>query len=240
MKKTGLFLWIPILFISCGRSAVLPKEPPAGEIIQTDLGCLYFPSGYTPEKEYPLIVLLHGLGESDKVFLMLFSWIPQAEKRDYILCSVKSEKYYWDDSPGCRDIGNIHKFIKVVCREYPVRKDKIALLGWSNGGHFTNIMMLHNCPWWRGQPYINAFIEGSGGSSTEMDEHIHSGEIPSRLKVPVFFFWGEREVPHPGENVSRFLMEQGWDVTAAPHPGTHQIPDTYFDIFFDWLDEKIP
>ena len=69
---------------------------------------------------------------------------------------------------------------------------------------------------------------------------MNKGRIPDRLKVPVFIFWGEMEIPHPGENLYYFLEDQGWDIAAAPHPGRHNIPEGYLDRAFDWLDETIP
>lgn len=243
MKKLVPFIAIMILLTGCSRTGKgygFPVDAVSGEIHETELGCFYLPSGYSPEKKYPLIVLLHGLGTSSRMFMISNEWIPQAEKRGYILCAPKSEKYYWDDSPGCSDIGNIHRFIQIISRQYSVRRDKICLYGFSNGGHFTNIMMVYNRPWWKGRPYINAFVEGSGGSSNIMEKYMRKGKLPKRLRVPVYIFWGDREVPHPGENVSIFLKEQYWDVIVEPHPGAHELSDVYLEKAFNWLDSKIP
>ena len=72
-----------------------PEETVPGKITRTDLGCYYLPSSYTPEKEYPLIVLLHGLGMQDGSFITAYDWLEQAEKREYVICAVRSRRINW-------------------------------------------------------------------------------------------------------------------------------------------------
>ena len=71
-----------------------PEKSVPGEIITIDRGCYYLPKSYSNDKKYAMVVLLHPIGIDHYGFLDQNEFLEQADKRNYILCSIKSDKYY--------------------------------------------------------------------------------------------------------------------------------------------------
>ena len=218
----------------------IPEKIETGKLLKMELGSFYLPSSYSLNKQFPLIVLLHGLGQTEDSFLYSNSFREQAEKRDYILCAVKSKRYFWNEDSDSPDIKNIQHMILAMKAHFPIRKDKICMFGWSAGSHFTHTMLLFNRIPFSNHKLFTAYIAGSGGSGFLMDQHRENDYIAADLKIPGYIFWGEREVPHPGEEMAEFLRKHGWDITVRTHKGHHSIDEDLVSHAFNWLDSKIP
>jgi len=232
------------LFPSCNpdyrRRFPLPGLISVGKLTRLGPGSFYLPAGFSPEKQYPLIVLLHGLGQTGESFMYGNSFMEQADKRGYILCAPKSEHYYWNEDITSPDIQNIRTMILTMRAHFPIRRDKICMFGFSAGSHFTHTMLLFNRIPFSPEKLFTAYVAGSGGSGFLMDQYREHHTIPADLKIPGYIFWGRREVPHPGEEMAEFLRGQGWDITVYTHNGHHSFDGHLASLAFDWLDGKIP
>jgi predicted esterase len=218
----------------------LPANLAVGTLIKFEPGCFYLPAGFSPEKRYPLIVLLHGLGQTEDSFLYSNSFRRQADEHGYILCAPRSGQTFWNEDITSPDAENIRNMIMAMRGHFPVRKDKICIFGFSAGSHFTHTMLLFNRIPLSPQRLFTAFIAGSGGSGFLMDQYREHRTFPPDLKIPGYIFWGGKEVPHPGEEMAEFLREQGWDITVYQHNGHHSLDGNLVSLAFDWLDSKIP
>ncbi len=218
----------------------LPDIMAVGKLMKMELGCFYLPALFSPEKKYPLIVLLHGLGQTEESFLYSNAFREQADKRGYVLCAVRSEQYYWNEEITSPDIEHIRHMILALRAHFLIREDKICIFGFSAGSHFTHTMLLFNRIPLSNNRLFTAFIAGSGGSGFLMDQYREKNYIANDLKIPGYIFWGEREVPHPGEEMAEFLQAHDWDITVWAHAGHHSIDKNLVSRAFDWLDSKIP
>jgi len=94
------------------------------------------PAKYSPEKKYPLIIVLHGWNESMKSTERY--WQSKGVNKNFLLVlaqssqSVSPHTFGWDDNRlGKKGIKEI--FEKIIA-EYPVDNDHIIIAGFSQGG----------------------------------------------------------------------------------------------------------
>ena len=101
---------------------------------------LYVPESYTPSREWPLIVCLHGAyGRGDH---FIWSWLRPAKSRRYMLLSPKSLDVTWSILQPERDTRSIEAMLDEVCGEYAVARGRVYLSGLSDGGTFTYLLGL--------------------------------------------------------------------------------------------------
>ncbi len=101
---------------------------------------LYVPESYTPSREWPLIVCLHGAyGRGDH---HIWSWLRPAKSRGYMLLAPKSLDVTWAILQPERDIRSVAAMLDEVCGEYAVDRSRVYLSGLSDGGTFTYLMGL--------------------------------------------------------------------------------------------------
>ena len=101
---------------------------------------LYVPENYTPSREWPLIVCLHGAyGRGDHY---IWSWLRPAKSRGYMLVAPKSLDVTWSILQPERDTRSVAAMLEEVCGEYAVDLSRVYLSGLSDGGTFTYLLGL--------------------------------------------------------------------------------------------------
>lgn len=101
---------------------------------------LYVPEGYTPERQWPLIVCLHGAyGRADH---HVWSWLRPAKSRGYMLLAPKSLDVTWSILQPDIDIESVTGMLEEVCAAYSVDRSRVYLTGLSDGGTFTYLLGL--------------------------------------------------------------------------------------------------
>ena len=101
---------------------------------------LYVPESYTPGRDWPLIVCLHGAyGRGDH---FIWSWLRPAKSRGYILLAPKSVDVTWSILQPERDALSVTAMLEEVCSEYAVDRNRIFISGLSDGGTYTYLLGL--------------------------------------------------------------------------------------------------
>ena len=104
---------------------------------------LYVPENYRPDKEWPLIVCLHGgYGRGEDY---IWAWLRPAKSKGYLLLSPKSVDVTWSVLQPPLDVESITKMFEEVCSTYAVDRSRVYLSGLSDGGTFTYMLGL-SCP----------------------------------------------------------------------------------------------
>jgi phospholipase/carboxylesterase len=99
---------------------------------------LYVPEAYTPNRQWPLIVCLHGgYGEG---YEYIWTWLRPARARGYILLSPKSLDVTWTMTPNSIDTRSILAMLKEVAAEYSIDRSRLYLTGLSDGGIMTYLL----------------------------------------------------------------------------------------------------
>ena len=124
---------------------------------------LYVPENYTPSREWPLIICLHGAYGRGDHFLWL--WLRPAKSRGYMLLAPKSLDVTWSILQPERDTRSVEAMLDEVCGEYAVDRNRVYLSGLSDGGTFTYLLGL-------GRPELFAGIAPVAGDFTGMMDDI--------------------------------------------------------------------
>jgi predicted peptidase len=177
LKKKDAFEGITGLFERAYKSVIDGK---------IDSYIIYVPTGYDPSKEYPMVVLLHGLGEM--AYLSSFSpahsaYINSCEKNGIIMVApcgrhgdAGNESFYQND--GERDVLQV---IDLVKKSYNINENKVYLTGMSMGGYGT---------WYIGTRHSDMFAAIAPVSGY--------GMCTEELKFALEYYYSDREVfPEP-------------------------------------------
>lgn len=105
---------------------------------------LYLPPGYDPEKRYPAILFLHGIGERGKAPETLAQYGPflyalEGHRLPFIVFApvVEKESHWVEDADGQetdRQTARLEAFIREMKRAYAVDEKRLSLTGLSMGG----------------------------------------------------------------------------------------------------------
>jgi len=198
---------------------------------------VFVPTSYSPQKKYPLVVLLHGAGGDETDFVEAYQklWPKLAEERGYILASVSGRgplTGYSKDSGGEQDILDVMELVK---SHYSVDASRIYLGGHSMGGGGT---------WRIGLAYPDRFagLIPIAGTSAQLAPNLEA-QLHKGIKMPIMMVCGVKDalVAVAGcREVAEKAKALNAPVKYAEYPqGDHlsvavmSVPD-----IFNWLDEQ--
>ncbi|HJU12240.1 MAG TPA: hypothetical protein VJ728_15250 [Candidatus Binataceae bacterium] len=99
---------------------------------------LYIPENYSAERQWPLIICLHGgYGEG---YEYIWTWLRPARACGYILLSPKSFDVTWTMTPNSIDTRSILTMLDEVAAEYSIDRSHLFLTGLSDGGIMTYLL----------------------------------------------------------------------------------------------------
>lgn len=99
---------------------------------------LYVPESYQPDRQWPVIICLHGgYGAGDEY---IWTWLRPARSRGYILLSPKSLDVTWTMTPNSVDTRSILTMLNEVAAEYSIDRSRLFLTGLSDGGIMTYLL----------------------------------------------------------------------------------------------------
>lgn len=98
---------------------------------------LYVPEYYTPSREWPLVVALHG-GSGDG-FSFLWSWLPTARARGAIVIAPSAIGRSWTLNGEDVDTPNIARIVASMRERFSIDPERVLLTGMSDGGTFCYV-----------------------------------------------------------------------------------------------------
>ena len=183
------------------------------------------PKNFNPQKEYPLIIFLHGRGESGDDLKLVkihgpFKKVEELQLPVLIVAPQTPIDENWDTDM-------LSAFVDHVLDELPVDRDRVYLTGLSLGGYGTWNLAIR-------RPEVFAAIAPiCGGGQPSKAE---------RLKgMPVWAFHGGQDPVVPMAKAAEMinaLYNVGSDarLTIYPNAGHDSWTETYNNpVFYDWL-----
>lgn len=187
-------------------------------------GQMFVPQSYSPNKKMPLLIALHGSGETSSFWKNYYA---RAEERGFIFMALDSKKYTWDaiiDGYG-EDFQTLDRALKYVFERCYIDEERIALSGFSDGGTYT--LSLGPC---NGDLFTHLIAHSPGYL-------IYSEPIIGKPKIYISHGLSDTElsvgcsrdilVPH--------FIEEAYNVTYNEFMGVHEVPDSVSDNTLDWF-----
>ncbi|MCK4321092.1 hypothetical protein KAX08_01045 [candidate division WOR-3 bacterium] len=237
------------------------KQEELGDIIYIDNSALFkcrihLPHDYNPEKSYPLVVGLHGGGNSLDQFITLWKdfgklefiyAVPQAPYHLLIDNEIKYEWALWPTADieiieRAKEILNsyIAKLVKNLNKRYKI--DGVYLMGHSQGAIFAYTAGIINHQLFKGliilagpglfEPIYSPFM-GWVDNYWKLEESIKAAK---NLRVFIAHSKEDQVVKYELGLASRdVLIEHGYDVTFYDFEGGHTIPEEVLRQVVKWL-----
>jgi pimeloyl-ACP methyl ester carboxylesterase len=193
---------------------------------------VYIPSGYSPERAWPLVVFLHGGGGDENNYTAQNVLQPAADRLGYLVVSPNGrgpDSSYLKENGGEQDVMDV---VALMQKYYKINPKRIYLAGHSMGGFGTWTVGLHHRD-------VFAALASEAGTPPPTD---FAALITSGEKIPVLATVGGKDanVP-PGP-----AIEAWYKVKAAGYPTKLvEYPDaTHNDVYsasapevFAWFDQ---
>jgi len=139
-------LLFTLLFATAGAATHSASIPAEGR----DPAAVFLPDDYSPGKQYPLIILLHGYANTGDGIDKYFRFSEKVTDRQFILVVPNGKKdsggyQFWNATDGCcdfdrtnsDDVGYIETLISQVESQYSVDTGRVFAAGHSNGGFMS-------------------------------------------------------------------------------------------------------
>ena len=206
------------------------------------------PDGYDPEKDYPLVILLHGFGASMSDLVGL---APDIDRENYVYVfpngplavSIGPEMtgYSWIPPHGTATPEDIRlseellaTFFDEVMEKYRVPPSRVVLGGFSQGGGMT-----YRCGLGRPDVFAGLVVLSSGLSDTDEVR----GRLPPQRTQPIFVAHGTQDSVAPFENAQQaiaFLEAEGYHPEFRQYATGHEISQDVLDDLAPWLHNTLP
>ena len=98
---------------------------------------LYVPEYYTPDREWPLVMALHGGSGNGRNFL--WSWLRDARSFGVILIAPTATGSTWALMGDDTDTPNLVRILDSVCARWNIDPKKMLMTGMSDGGTFCYV-----------------------------------------------------------------------------------------------------
>ena len=160
------------------------------------------PKGYRPSRSYPLLVALHGMGMTAGEFaeileplrsLPIITLVPEGvypfEIRTGREMRVGRAWYLYtgDDDQFVESMEKSGRHLKALIKrtlaEYPVDNERVAVLGFSQGGYFAGYFGIKNAAYLAALVVIGARIK----------DEVLPKELPRAFGLPVLLMHGKKD-----------------------------------------------
>ncbi|MGO9267369.1 MAG: hypothetical protein ACLQBA_21235 [Candidatus Binataceae bacterium] len=147
---------------------------------------LYVPENYSPNREWPLIICLHGgYGQG---YEYIWTWLRSARTRGYFLLSPKSLGETWSMTMNSPDTRSVMRMLDEVGEAYAIDRSRTYLTGLSDGGIFTYIMGLER------HEIFTGLAPVAGALHTAVDPMLRTG---TGRELPIFVIHGVHDFIFP-------------------------------------------
>lgn len=200
------------------RSRYLPLQ-------QSRLGqpVAFRPKGKRPEAGWPVVVLLHGLGDSHLTYL------PEAKewsKLGVLAIALPgsaprlTDGFAWDAISVQPTHEDIEAALKSRLLRDQVDETRIILFGFSQGALHA-LGLLQTVP----AQYAGVVALSPGGQPVK---HLIPGRLDATRSRRIYFVHGKREPHAPiAEQFRNACTAAGWEFKLAVHLGAHELPENW-------------
>ncbi len=170
---------------------------------------LHLPQGYSPEKEMPLVIVLHGAFSTPRQMEQETCFSTLSDHHDFLV-AYPSGAYglfgflkHWNAGHCCGkaakenldDVGFLLRVIEDIQKKFPVDRARIYMVGFSNGGMLTYLFAAKHPDRLAAAAVLSAAIGGKADAKTPV-------WIPPRPPLPlpliVFHAKDDMNVPYHG------------------------------------------
>lgn len=186
---------------------------------------VFVPRGYTPDKDWPCVVFLHGAGECGKDGLKQVAqglgqailWNESAWPCIVVIPQKPEQGKQWEDYDAA-----VMGMLAQARKEYRIDASRISLTGLSQGGHGSWTLGAAHADVWSAVAPICGYVSRNRTGEAEEAE---ASRLAGALKgIPVWAFHGEAdEVVKPEQTrimVAAF-KRVGVDIKASFYPGVN-------------------
>ena len=195
---------------------------------------LYVPENYSPQKNWPLIICLHGAyGRGDHY---IWSWLRPAKSKGYMLLSPKSVDVTWSVLRPAIDVRSITTMFEEVCQIYAVDRSRVYLTGLSDGGTYTYLLGLYRSEMFAGIAPV------AGDFHYMIDDLLHQKQ---GIELPIYIVHGAHDHIFPVESIRdghKLLTRIGYNSTYEELPdwGHAHTSSVNEELVFPWFESLSP
>lgn len=212
---------IAVCLASCSSpSYTLAHNPIPNERDLPTLYYLYLPASYTPDRDWPLFVGIHGAGGDGSQCLVM--WQPYADLEGFVLLcpSLGDESGGWYQDDGEKMVKRVLKQVRAEVRV----QERIFLAGYSAGGQFV-------------QGYAFANPEDVTGVAVLSAGNYYDPN-PKASAIPFLVILGDQDNPVALKTAREFtdlLQGEAFSVDQIILPGVgHHLNDQAFDLAIEF------
>ena len=152
MRRPLILLVGIVALTACANSSSTADTPSFATMVASDASrpfTLFTPSSYRDDTPMPLVILLHGLGQSGEIVEAYFQLQPLAESRGFLYVHPDGTPHpagdrFWDATDACCGLGStaddvtyLTSIIDQVSATRNVDPSRVYVMGHSNGGFMS-------------------------------------------------------------------------------------------------------
>lgn len=182
------------------------------------------PRGYTPKKEWPVVLLAHGNGGTARNFLDAVR--PAAGKRPPLLISLERCDNQQDA------VGYAPKYLEALKGQFSLDEENVYALGFSGGGFrlWDDIVCKADVM----VKFRGVVLVGSAKQSFDPPDKPE--------KAPTVVLVGDPKDPNFGNHrveAEKVLKEKGYEVIVHEHAAGHSLPRSELEKVFEWIEDQV-
>jgi phospholipase/carboxylesterase len=187
-------------------------------------GLLYVPSGYSPDRPAPLVLMLHGAGGNAHGALTPLKDI--ADKAGLILLAPESRRQTWDIIMGRYgpDVAFIDRALEQTFQRYGVNPARVAVEGFSDGASYALSLGVAN-----GDLFTHVIAFSPGFLAPAVENGMPRVFISHGIGDQVL------SINACSRKIVPRLKSAGYDVRYREFDGPHTVPPEVAREALDWF-----
>jgi poly(3-hydroxybutyrate) depolymerase len=198
---------------------------------------LYLPTGYTPNRAWPLVVTFHGMRPFDSAPAQAKEWQNVADRYGYIVVApdlINSDlfmQYPLRSVSGTvtKDEQNVTNVIQYVIDHCNIDRNRIYATSWSSGGYLMHYYVNRH-------PDMFSAMCARGSCFSEPILDSGNAQKMSTRHFPILIYYCENDLPgiqKESEQAIGWYQGNGFKVTSrvVPGKGHERVPDLAAEFF---------